>query len=169
MKSNNRSRYSPTLPVTCSESAGSYFPFGLRNIKDVGRAEPDQYSLVLSADVFLGLRHPSCAPNSDQRSEDADSPLSLLDLAAKLVPRIQPRYSLSVRPLSGDLQDVPKAVIVESSHRREVDGKDFGVSLLQLLDKGLDVGRDSFLRGLLFLLLLLFKVLGERGDIGSWC
>jgi hypothetical protein len=40
------------------------------------------------------------------------------------------------------------------------------VFLLQLLDEGLDVGRDYIFRGVLFLL-LLFEVLGKRGGGGG--
>jgi hypothetical protein len=39
---------------------------------------------------------------------------------------------------------------MKTSHRGEVGGQTFGVSLLQLLDEELDVGCDRFLRGLLF-------------------
>ncbi len=38
---------------------------------------------------------------------------------------------------------------MKTSHRGEVGGQAFGVSLLQLLNEELDVGRDRFLRGLL--------------------
>jgi hypothetical protein len=59
-----------------------------------------------------------------------------------------------VRLLPCNLQNVAKAVIVKPAHRGEVGGKAFAVSLLQLLDQGLHVGRDYFFRGLLLLRLL---------------
>jgi hypothetical protein len=105
------------------------FAFGLRHIEDIGRAEPNQYSLILSADVFLGL-FILLALYANDRSKDADAALSLLDLPTKLVPRIQPRYSLSVRPLSGDLQNVPKALCHPQDYVECEIGESFGVSLL---------------------------------------
>ena len=50
---------------------------------------------------------------------------------------------------------------MKPAHGGEVGGKGFGVSLLQLLDEGLDVGRDYLFRGLL---LLLIGIRGGRGD-----
>jgi hypothetical protein len=87
--------------------------------------------------------------------------LPLLDLAAKLVPRIEASNAGCIRPLPCNLQNVAKAVGVKPAHCGEVGGKGFGVSLLLLLDEGLDVGRDYFFRGLL---LLLIRIRGGRGD-----
>ena len=62
-------------------------------------------------------------------------------------------YRPATRVASGfcrrNFQNVAKAVIVKPAHCGEVGGEGFGVSLLQLLDEGLHVGRDYFFRGLL--------------------
>jgi hypothetical protein len=57
-------------------------------------------------------------------------------------------------------KNVAKAVIVKPAHCGEVGGESFGVSLLQLLDQGLHVGRDYFFRGL-----LLLRLVGVRVDV----
>ncbi len=101
--------------------------------------------------------------NPDHGSENADAALSLLDLAAKLVPRIEASNAGCVRLLPCNLQNVAKAVIVKPAHCGEVGGEGFGVSLLQLLDQGLHVGRDYFFRGLLLLLV------GVRGGLVDGC
>jgi hypothetical protein len=78
----------PVLPDTASDALrqfGKVFTFGLADIEDVGRTEPDEYGLILGTDVLLGL----CTllpTNSDYRSKDADAALSFPDLPAKLIP-----------------------------------------------------------------------------------
>jgi hypothetical protein len=88
---------------------GKLLAFGLRDIEDVGRAEPNQHGLILGADVLLGL----CIllpPNSDHRCEDADAALSLPDLPAKLVPCVESSNTGCVRLLSRDFKDVAEAL-----------------------------------------------------------
>jgi len=61
--------------------------------------------LILGADVLLCL-WVFLPANADDRGKDADAALSLLYLAAKLVPRIQSSNAGCVWPLPGDLKDV---------------------------------------------------------------
>src|ERR1035437_3153966 len=117
--------------------------------------------MILCAYVFLGL-FIFLALDADHWRKNADAALSLFDSAFKLVPRIQASNAGCVRLLPRNLKDVAERVIVKSAHRREIGGKSFAVSLLQLLNQGLHVGRDYFFRGLL--LLRLVGVLGGRGD-----
>jgi hypothetical protein len=74
---------------------GKLLAFGLAHVEDVGRPEANDNALILSADVLLGLLA-LLAPNADHRGQNADAALSLLDLAAKLVPRIQANMILPV-------------------------------------------------------------------------
>ena len=107
MKSSNLSRYSPYIAGYALRQLGKVFAFGLGDIENIGRAEPNQCGLILGADILLGL----CIflpANADDRSKYADAALSLLYLAAKLVPRIQASDAGRVWPLSGDLKDVAK-------------------------------------------------------------
>ena len=146
-KSTSRSRYSPALAGDALGEFGKLRAFGLAHIEDIGGAEPNQNGLILSADVLLGL-FVLLAANADHGSKNADAVLALLDLAAKLVPRIQASNAGCVRLLPCNLQNVAKAVVVKPAHCVEVGGEGFAVSLLQLLDEGLHVGRDYFFRGL---------------------
>src|ERR1035441_6630774 len=109
--------------------------------------------MILGPYVFLGL-FILLALDADNRGKNADAALSLLDSPFKLVPRIQASNAGCIRLLPCNLQNVAKAVIVKSSHRCEICGKSFAVSLLQLLDQGLYVGRDCFFGGLLLLRLV---------------
>src|ERR1039458_1932925 len=115
--------------------------------------------MILCADVLLGL-FIFLALDADHWSKNADAALSLLDSPFKLVPRIQASNAGCIRLLPRNLKDVAKAIIVKSAHRCEIGGKSFAVSLLQLLNQGLHVGRDYFFCGLL--LLRLVRVLGGR-------
>ena len=150
-KSTRRSRYSPALAGDALGEFGKLRAFGLAHIEDIGGAESNQNGLILRADVLLGFLV-LLAANADHGSENADAVLALLDLAAKLVPRIEASNAGCVRLLPCNLQNVAKAVIVKPAHCGEVGGEGFGVSLLQLLDQGLHVGGDYFFRGLLLLL-----------------
>jgi hypothetical protein len=69
----------------------------------------------------------------------ADAFRSLLHLAARLVPRIHARYSGRLRHLSGDFEDVPEAVVMETAHCGEVGCESFAVACLKLLDEELYV------------------------------
>ena len=61
-------------------------PFGLARTGAIGGPESNQDGLILSANVLLGFL--ALLPtNPDHGSENADAPLTLLDIAAKLVPR----------------------------------------------------------------------------------
>ena len=71
-------------------------------------------SLLLVVFVVLLL---ACA---DHRGKDADTPLALDNLAAKLVPRVQTCNAGGVWPLPCNLEDVPEAVVMESPHGGEV-------------------------------------------------
>ena len=126
---------------------GKLGPFGLRHVEHVDGAESDQYGLVLLGDVLVGFGVLLLA-GSNHRSKDADALLSLHDLAAKLVPRIQPCDAGCVWALPCDFEDVPEAVVMETAHGGEVGGEAFAVSGFQLLDKQLHVGGDDFFRGL---------------------
>ena len=128
-KSTRRSRYSPALPETRSENSGSSVAFGLAYIEDIGGAKTNQDGLVLSADILFGL-FILLPAYSDHGSQNADAVLPLLDLAAKLVPRIEASNAGCVRLLPCNLQNVAKTVVVKPPHCGEVGGKGFGVSLL---------------------------------------
>ncbi len=91
-------------------------------VKEIGRAESNQDGLILGADVFLGF----CillAPYANDRSENADTALSLLDLTAKLVPCVESSNAGWVWLLPCNLKDVAKSVIVKTSHRCQVGGE----------------------------------------------
>src|ERR1039458_4966918 len=109
--------------------------------------------MILCADVLLGL-FIFLALDADHWSKNADAALSLLDSPFKLVPRIQASNAGCIRLLPCNLQNVAKTVVMKSAHRSEIGGKSFAVSLLQLLNQGLHVGRDCFFRGLLLLWLV---------------
>ena len=64
--------------------------FSLAHIENIRGAEPNQNGPVLSADVLLGL-FILFSTYSDYGGQNADAVLALLDLAAKLVPRIDRR------------------------------------------------------------------------------
>ena len=124
VKSIRRSRYSPTSPLVRSVNSGSGAPSVCAHIEYVDGAESDQYRLILLGDVLVGFGVLLLA-GSDHRGKDADALLSLHDLAAKLVPRIQPCDAGRIRLLPCDLEDVPKAVVVEFAHCGEVGGEAF--------------------------------------------
>jgi hypothetical protein len=93
-----------------SSAAGDAFgefwklrPFGLAYIEDIGGAEPNQNGLILCADVLLGF-FALLPANPDYGSEDTDAVLTLLDLATKLVPRIEASNACCVRRQPCDLQ-----------------------------------------------------------------
>jgi hypothetical protein len=77
---------------------GKLRTFGLAHVEDIGGAEADQNGLILRADVLLGLfiLFPAYANNGGQ---NADAVLALLDLSAKLVPRVESSNTGCVRLL----------------------------------------------------------------------
>src|ERR1700722_2747504 len=103
--------------------------FGLQNIEDIGRTEPNQYRRVLLGNVFLGFLILLPA-NANNRSEDADALLAFLYAAAKSFPLPESGNPRCVRLLPCDFEDVSKAVVVKTTHRVEVRGECIAVSCL---------------------------------------
>ena len=106
---------------------GKLCAFGLRHIEDVGIAESNKNAGVLLGDVLFGFLV-LLALDADDGSENANPFLAFLHLAAKLVPCVQSSNAGCGRPLPRNLQNVSKAVVVESAHRVEVGGECVGVS-----------------------------------------
>ena len=84
--------------------------FGLRNVEHIGRAKADEDGCVDSCRVFAALGFGVfLLAGADHRGEDADALLSFHNLAAKLVPRIQPCNAGRVWLLPCDLENVPES------------------------------------------------------------
>jgi hypothetical protein len=96
---------------------GKFLAFGLAHVEHIRITEPNQHGLILSEDLLLGF-FVLLAANANHGGEDADSALSLLDLAAKLVPGGQSGDAGCVWILQCDLKNVAKAVIVKPAHLR---------------------------------------------------
>ena len=89
------------LPGVVGDALGEFrklLALGLAYIEDISGAKANQDGLVLSADVLFRVFFllPAC---SDDGSQNADAVLPLLDLAAKLVPRVEASNAGCVRLL----------------------------------------------------------------------
>jgi hypothetical protein len=93
--------------------------FGLRNIEDVSIAKADEHRTVLLGAVLFGF-FLWLAPYANNRRQDAGTALTLLDLAAKPVPRIETSHAGGVRPLPRDLQNVAETLCSRSNYVESV-------------------------------------------------
>ena len=72
---------------------------------------------------------------ADDRRENLNTFLALLHKPAKLVPCTNARYSGGGRALSGDLQNVPERIGMETRHRAEIRGQSLALARLKLLNE----------------------------------
>jgi hypothetical protein len=84
------------------------------NAHRIGGAEPNQNGMILNADVLLDFLVLLPA-YPDHRSENADAVHTLLDLAGKLIPRINASNAGCVWLLPCDFEDVSKRVVVKAA------------------------------------------------------
>jgi hypothetical protein len=89
------------------------------------------------------LRFVSLLPLVDDGGKNADAALALPDVAAKLSPRMKAGHVCGARSLSRNSEDVAETVPMETTHGVEVRGQRVALVRLELLDEGLDIGRNE--------------------------
>src|ERR1017187_2670077 len=127
--------------------------YGLAEVEDVDGTEANQHGRWLR--VLLLLCRVSLPAMADDRRENLNTFLALLHKSAKLVPCANARYSGGGRALSGDLQNVPERIRMETRHRAEIRGQSFALARLKLLDEVIHGLLDKLLGGVVLLAVAL--------------